>query len=72
MAAVVGTSYGERLVRTAFNPSASSAVARIKDASAALINLVAEVGNDARTTDIAIKCFEEGAMWAVKSVTAYR
>lgn len=67
--AAAALTYGEKLVRTAFNPSASDDVTKIKDAAAALINLISEKGKDGRTTAIAVRCFEEGAMWAVKSVT---
>jgi hypothetical protein len=67
--------YGERLVRASFNPSASSAVDQIKSSCADLITTL----NEARTTaspeaarcySLAITHLETAAMFAVKGATA--
>lgn len=68
--ATTGPTYGERLVRTAFNPSASDAVTRLKNAAAAFIDLARAEGKDPRTAALAVTACEEAAMWAVKSATA--
>lgn len=60
---------GQYRVGTGFNPSNDSVVDQIKQASADLIDKVAEHGKDARCTALAQTAFEEAAMWAVKSVT---
>jgi hypothetical protein len=60
--------------RPEFNPSADERITQIKSASQALIELCQEhqkeYHNDARCLSIAITKYEEGAMWAVKGVTA--
>ncbi len=64
---------GEQRVRTEFNPSANGMVDQIKQKSAELINLCEELkatGKDARLAALAQTCYEEAAMWAVKSATA--
>ena len=70
---------GEKRVRTFFNPSAEDLVQKIKDKSAALINIVAEInyeGEDPeiaeerkRLVTLALTAYEEAAMWAVKAAT---
>jgi hypothetical protein len=60
--------------RPEFNPSGDSRVNVIKEASQRLIELcrshAQESRNDARCLSLAITKYEEGAMWAVKGVTA--
>lgn len=61
---------GERLVRTAFNPSSSGTVDGLKQKTAELINLVDQLRyKDERTVDLAVKAYEEACMWAVKAAT---
>ena len=61
--------YGEWLVGISFNPGNSDHVSDIKQKAAALIDAIESCGNDDRCTDLAVNAFEEGAMWAVKSIT---
>jgi hypothetical protein len=62
---------GEQRVRTAFNPSADSVVDKIKQQSAALIDLCETLkAKDARLASLAQTAYEEAAMWAVKAATA--
>jgi hypothetical protein len=62
---------GEFRVRTSFNPSNDSAVDQIKQKTAELINLVADLkSKDGRLVAIAQTTYEEAAMWAVKAATA--
>ncbi len=51
------------------NPAANSDVDRIKHKAAELIDLIDDVGCNGRCTALAMNAFEDGAMWAVKSVT---
>jgi len=75
---------GEYRVGTSFNPSADSAVDRVKTAAAALIDLLDELvpqkgavtseeitqqGERMRLKALAQTHIEDGAMWAVKSIT---
>lgn len=60
---------GEWRVGVNFNPSKKPGVDQIKEKTAELINLISHIGNDDRCTDLAMNAFEDGAMWAVKSVT---
>jgi len=60
---------GEYLVGTSFNPSCDPAVDKLKQQAADLIDAVKLYGKDGRCTALAVTAFEEGAMWAVKSVT---
>jgi hypothetical protein len=66
---------GETRVRTSFNPSADSAVDKIKQETAKLIDytetlLITEDGETKRLVALAQTAFEEAAMWAVKAATA--
>ena len=71
---------GEQRVRTTFNPSSEDIVQKIKDKTASLINIVAEVkyedekgtqkaGERARLVALALTAYEEAAMWGVKAAT---
>lgn len=68
---------GEYRIRTSFNPSSEDIVQKIKDKSAELINLVAEINYDperlkserSRLVELSLTSFEQGAMWAVKAAT---
>ena len=64
---------GERRVRKSFNPGANPEVEKVKQLSAALIDLVHEhpaAKTDPRLAALAMTAYEEAAMWAVKLVTA--
>lgn len=62
---------GEDRVRVSFNPSANSAVDKIKQMAADLINECEHLKvKDPRLAALAQTAFEEGAMWAVKAATA--
>lgn len=64
-------SIGEDRVRVKFNPSADSAVDKIKNKSAELIDLCEGLkSKDARLASLAQIAYEEAAMWAVKAATA--
>ena len=64
-------SIGEDRVRTKFNPSADSMVDKIKQQSAALIDLCETLKpKDARLAALAQTHYEDAAMWAVKAATA--
>jgi len=68
---------GEQRIRTKFNPSSEDIVQKIKDKSAQLIDLVAEIkyegdinkGERARLVSLAQTAYEQAAMWAVKAAT---
>ena len=60
---------GEHRVGIDFNPGGISQVNDIKQQAADLIDFVHCEGKDDRCTALAMTAFEEGAMWAVKSVT---
>lgn len=60
---------GQWRVGVDFNPSANADVDRIKQKAAELIDLIDDIGRDGRCTSLAMNAFEDGAMWAVKSVT---
>ncbi|WP_420588243.1 DUF7681 family protein [Bacterioplanoides sp.] len=60
---------GQWRVGIRFNPSGNFDVERIKTKAAELIDLIDETGKDGRCTALAMNAFEDGAMWAVKSVT---
>lgn len=70
---------GEKRVRTAFNPSQEGIVDHIKQKTAAIINIVAEIsyegednvvcGERKRLVALALTKYEEAAMWAVKAAT---
>lgn len=60
---------GEHCVDISFNPSGDKNVDEIKELVAELIDLIAAVGCDDRCTKLAQTAFEDGAMWAVKSIT---
>ena len=60
---------GKRRVRTDFNPSKSELIDEIKHKTADLIDLVLDKGKSHVDSSMAATRFEEGAMWAVKSVT---
>jgi hypothetical protein len=66
--------YGQKLVRASFNPSASSAVDQIKSACADLITAFDEARataspDAARCYSLAITHIETAAMFAVKGAT---
>lgn len=64
-------SFGERIVRTDFNPANNGVVDQIKQKTAELINLCDELKEqDGRLASIAITTYEQAAMWAVKAATA--
>jgi hypothetical protein len=64
-------SFGERIVRTGFNPANNTVVDQIKQKTAELINLCDELKEkDGRLASIAITTYEQAAMWAVKAATA--
>ncbi|MET4696959.1 hypothetical protein V5J34_004925 [Endozoicomonas sp. NE35] len=60
---------GEYRVGVSFNPGGNADVDLIKRLAASLIDAVGAAGKDHRCTAIAQTAIEEGAMWAVKSVT---
>ena len=60
---------GQLRVGVTFNPSGNPLVDEIKNASAALIDLVMQSGADPRTNAIAATQIEQAAMWAVKAIT---
>ncbi|MCW7552138.1 hypothetical protein NX722_05655 [Endozoicomonas gorgoniicola] len=60
---------GEHRVRIDFNPSGDTRVTEIKSLAVELIDLVHFYGKDDRCTALAMTAFEEGVMWAVKSIT---
>ena len=60
---------GEWRVGISFNPSGNEQVDEIKNLSAILIDLIGNCGKDDRCTALAQSHFENGAMWAVKSIT---
>lgn len=69
---------GEQRVRVAFNPSEISEVAQIKQRTAELINLVADMPKPedpderaefSRLVALALTSYEQAAMWAVKAAT---
>ena len=62
-------SEGQYRVGISFNPGNNSRVAEIKELASELIDLIDCYGRDDRCTALAMTAFEEGAMWAVKSVT---
>ena len=61
---------GEKRVRIRFNPGEMTQVAEVKQMAADLIDFVDCEGKDPRLSALAMTAIEEGAMWAVKSVTA--
>ena len=71
--------FGERTVRLWFNPSGNREVAKIKEYTAALIDLcdamrgprsATESGRErSRLASLAVTAYEEAAMWAVKAAT---
>ena len=63
-------SYGEKLVRTKFNPNDDSTVQHIKERAAELINYINDNVADGRHKSLSITRIEEGAMWGVKAATA--
>lgn len=66
-------SIGEDRVRTSFNPSADSTVDKIKQQSAALIDLCETLKPlDGRLAALAQTAYEEAAMWAVKAATTQK
>ena len=63
-------SLGADRVRANFNPNDNSRVAKIKRATAELIDICAENKDlDPRLAVLAQNAYEEAAMWAVKLVT---
>lgn len=73
--------FGEKRVRTTFNPSDDSKVQQIKERAAEFINYIndnlnftftdASANNEAhRLKSLALTSIEEGAMWAVKAATS--
>lgn len=62
-------SIGAERVRLTFNPSADSAVDRIKRATAQLIDTIAGEAGDGRLKSLAMTAAEEAGMWGVKAVT---
>lgn len=72
---IADRTFGERRVRSNFNPSSNVDVTIIKDLSSQLITFLEEIktGSDddevKRLAALAQTSFEEGCMWAVKAVT---
>lgn len=71
-------SFGEKRVRTEFNPSNSGNVSALKTKAAEAINILEDFkidprnqvdGETVRLVSTAQTKFEEAAMWAVKAVT---
>ncbi len=62
-------SEGQFRVGIHFNPGNNEKVHKIKALASELIDLVDWYGKEDRCTELAMTAFEEGAMWAVKSVT---
>jgi hypothetical protein len=62
--------YGERLVRSDFNPSGEDAVNNIKEMTAIIIDKIKErEALEPRLAALAITTYENAAMWAVKLLT---
>lgn len=59
---------GEYRIGITFNPAGDTDVEEIKRIAAALIDKIAACGNNDRCTALAQTAFEDGAMWAVKSI----
>lgn len=65
--------FGQKRVRTAFNPSTENMVDVIKQKTAELIDLCEEIKTkDPRLASLAQTHYEDAAMWAVKCATATR
>jgi len=69
------TTLGEQRVRATFNPGGHELVNEIKSLTANLIDLCNkhQDGLDTETTRcwaLAMTCYEDAAMWAVKAATA--
>lgn len=63
-------SYGEKIVRSAFNPSGVGNVNFFKETTAKILNVIDENRDlDPRLAAIAATKFEEACMWAVKLAT---
>jgi len=63
--------FGEKTVRTKFNPENVGNVNYFKDTTAKIIDVINENKDlDPRLAAIAITKYEEAAMWAVKLSTA--
>ncbi len=60
---------GEYRVGIDFNPAGNPQVSEIKEAAAELIDLIGNHGKDSRCAALAMTAIEDGAMWAVKSIT---
>lgn len=60
---------GEFRVRVNFNPGGNEEVEDLKRQAARLIDMIYCAGKEARCRELAMNAFEEGAMWAVKSLT---
>lgn len=76
--AVASQTLGELRVRTSFNPSNDSAIDRIKQQTARIIDYLDEMSNGTekeiaaeqrRLIEKAQDAYEEAAMWAVKAAT---
>jgi hypothetical protein len=71
---IIMATKGQLRVRSSFNPSKDSAVDRIKDDTASLIDYVETLSTDdpetKRCVALAQTAYEEAAMWAVKAATA--
>lgn len=63
--------FGEKVVRTRFNPSNAGNVNFFKDSTAKILNVINENRDlDPRLAALAITAYEEAAMWAVKLATS--
>lgn len=75
MSEVKELTFGQEAVGITFNPSALESVNRIKDSSAALIDILHEYREAATDGEVkaqltlAIRRIQEGQMWGVKGVT---
>jgi hypothetical protein len=66
--------FGEKRVRTTFNPSDDSKVQHIKERAAELINYIndnveSKDSEQGRLKSLSLTAVEEAAMWAVKAAT---
>lgn len=62
---------GEQRVRVEFNPDQNDTVSQIKQKTADLINLIDSLKEkDPELANIAMRTYENAAMWAVKLATA--
>jgi len=67
MSEVKQLSFGEKTVRTEFNPDGVGNVNYFKESTANILNLIDENRHlDPRLAALAVTAYEEACMWAVK------